>query len=151
WTEVRTHMVSALAFSIDSAILFGTGAPASFPVGGVAGRAIAAGNTAVVVPGTAPVIDWAEGVNQAMAKLEQAGLPITGHAVDVAVSSKFRGLRDTTGQPLFVPSLAADAYGTLYGRPMLVSYSGAFDNAVADLITGDWDLLVIGVRQDISV
>ena len=150
WANVRQAMVDALAYMIDSAILFGTAAPASFPTGGIAGRAIAAGNTAIAVPGT-PVIDWATAVNNAMALVEGAGLMVTGHAADIPVASKFRGLRDTTGQPLFVPNLSADAYSTLYGYPILFSASGAFDNTVADLITGDWNLLVVGVRQDLSV
>jgi HK97 family phage major capsid protein len=148
WPEVQKAITDSVAFSIDSAILFGENAPASFLPDGIVGDAIADGNT----PHTPAVdVDLAEAVNQAMADVENAGLNPTGHAADVSIKSKLRGLRDANGMPLFVPNLGADTYSTLYALPIEFSGSGAFDVEIADLITGDWTKLIVGIRQDLRV
>jgi HK97 family phage major capsid protein len=149
WSQVRQAVTDAVSFSIDSAVLFGDNAPPTFLAGGIAGQAIAAGNTAHT-PTTDPP-DVVSAVNAAMADVEDAGIEVTGHAADISIRSKLRGLRDENGQPLFVPNLGADAYSTLYGLPIAFSSSGAFDTDIADLITGNWNYLIVGVRRDMTV
>lgn len=151
WPAVQQAITDSVAFSIDSAILFGDNAPASFVTGGVVGDAIADGRTAHFPAAGPPLVDLAEAVNRAMADVENDGLNPTGHAADVSIKSKLRGLRDTNGMPLFVPNLGADTYSTLYALPIEFSASGAFDVSLADLITGDWTKLIVGVRQDLRV
>jgi HK97 family phage major capsid protein len=148
WTETRQALVDAMAYAIDSAILFGTNAPPTFLTDGVAGAAIAAGNTAHT-PGVDE--DLAHAVNLAMGDVEAAGLTPNGHAADVSIRSALRGMRSVDGLPLFVPNLSAEAYSTLYGLPIEFSGNGAFDTSVADLITGDWTKLIVGIRQDLRV
>lgn len=153
WSEIRSLMVEAVSWAIDAAILFGVDAPPSFVVqgaGGIVGQAIAAYgvHTNVAAPGQP---DLAAAVNQAMADVQGAGLPITGHAADISVEAQLRGLRAADGAPIFAPSLTAGAPGTLWGYPIRYSAGGAFDTDVADLLTGDWSKLVIGVRQDLRV
>lgn len=156
WTNVQQAIVDSIAFSIDSAVLFGDNAPPSFPAGGIYGVGTAAapagGGRTVHAPAAGPpVVDLAEAVNKAMGDVENDGLEVTGHAADIALRSKFRGLRDANGNPIFVPNLGADSYNTLYGLQLGFSSSGAFDPAKADLITGNWNYLIVGVRQDITV
>jgi HK97 family phage major capsid protein len=151
WPAVQGAITDSIAYSIDSAILFGENAPASFLTDGVVGDAIADGRTVHSPAAGPPVVDLAEAVNQAMADVESDGLNPTGHAADVSIKAKLRGLRDANGMPLFVPNLGADTYSTLYALPIEFSGSGAFDISLVDLITGDWTKLIVGVRQDIRV
>jgi HK97 family phage major capsid protein len=151
WNSVKAAIVDAVTFSIDSAILFGDNAPPSFLVDGVVGEAVRDGRVphSPVAPPGQP--DLAEAVNQAMGDVENDGLQPTGHAADVSIKSKLRGLRDANGLPIFVPNLGAGSYDTLYALPIAWSGSGAFDTTAVDLITGDWTKLIVGVRQDIRV
>jgi HK97 family phage major capsid protein len=151
WAAVQQAIVDAVTYSIDSAILFGENAPPSFPTDGVAGQALANGRVAHFPAAGPPVVDLAEAINLAMADVENDGLMPTGHAADVTLKSKLRGLRTTTGEPLFVPNLGAGMYDTIWNLPVAWSSSGAFDVSIADLITGDWTKLIVGVRQDIRV
>jgi HK97 family phage major capsid protein len=151
WPAVQKAVVDAITYSIDSAILFGENAPPTFPADGIAGQALAAGRVAHSPDDGPPVVDLAEAINQAMADVENDGLMPTGHAADVTLRSKLRGLRTTTGEPLFVPNLGAGMYDTIWNLPVEWSASGAFDISIADLITGDWSKVIVGVRQDIRV
>lgn len=141
WNYARPLLAQAIGRALDGAVLFGLNAPASFPVGGVYGRAVA------VNAGT----DALDTVNKAMAQVEGQGLAPTGHAAHLTVRSLLRGLRATTGE-LILGSTVIEGYQvpTIYGLP--VAYT-PFQNqqgvTPGDLITGDWNYLVIGVRSDI--
>ena len=138
WGTIRPMAASAMALAIDAAILFGDGAPASFPAGGVVG------NLAGIVPQDP---DLAEGVNQAMALVEETGLVPNGHASRVGVRAALRGLRDANGNPIYLPALQQGGVDTLYGVPIAFTLGWADDTV--DVITGDWTKLLIGVRSDI--
>jgi HK97 family phage major capsid protein len=140
WPAIRDRLAEAMAYSIDAAILFGEDAPPSFPVGGV----VAGAGTAFTDP------DYSIAVAEAMSAVEGKGVSVTGHAADISVRGKLRLLRDGNGVSVYIPSLQSDVPNTLYGVPIAFSANGAFDTAVADLITGDWSKLVIGVRQDLT-
>ena len=145
WESIQPRMVEALALALDEAVLFGTGAPASFPAGGVFGA-----STAVALP-AAPENDIAGLYNAALGEVEQQGLDPTGHAADVVTRSLLRGSRTTTGEPLYVPAITDSAGSTIYGLPIEFSRGGAFDTTKAISFTGDWTCLRIGIRQDIQV
>lgn len=137
WSAVRPELGAALGRAVDNAVLFGTGAPASFPAGGIT-------NGAPVAPAAA---DAVETVNQAMALVENSGLPVTGHAADLRVKSVLRGVRDTNNALLLgFDQVGANTVQTLYGVPIVWQL---LESASIDFITGDWDMLIIGVRQDI--
>lgn len=141
WPLVKARLAEAMAISIDAAVLFGDNAPPTFPVGGVAGGA----GTAYSDP------DYSVAVSDAMASVEAKGVNVSGHGADVSVRGHLRKLRDGNGVPLYLSSIR-DANGAeqLYGVPIIYSASGAFDTSVADLITGDWTKLVVGVREDMT-
>jgi len=145
WESIQPRMVEALAKAIDQAVFFGTGAPASFPTGGVF-----AFSGATALP-AAPQNDIAGLFNAAMGKVEAVGLNPTGHAADVTVRATLRGARTTTGEPLFVPSIAETNPDTVYGLPIFWSSGVAFDTTKAIAFTGDWTCLRIGIRQDVTV
>jgi HK97 family phage major capsid protein len=137
WAAIQPELAAAIGHAVDDAVLFGTGAPASFPAGGVV-----AGLTPVAA-GT----DVVDQVNVAMSQVEATGLPVTGSAADLKVKGAFRGVRDTTGALLLGFGQAdTGSFETLYGVPIEWTL---LNHATIDFITGDWTKLIIGVRQDI--
>lgn len=141
WTWARSRLAEAIAVRLDETVLFGgAGIPATFPPGGVANNA----NSITVSDG----IDAVDGVNRAMGAVEAQGLAVSGHAADLAVKAMLRGVRDENGALL----LGTEQVGqmqrpTLYGAP--ISYGQFASITAAELFTGAWQYLVIGVRSDI--
>jgi HK97 family phage major capsid protein len=148
FAEIQPRVSEKFGQLIDLACLFGSGAPSSFPASGVAGHAIAAGNH--VANGTS-AIDVAEDINQVMNKMENEGFSVEGFAARSGIKSMLRGLRSSQNVPIFQPSMQADAPPTLYGETILYSRNAGWVNATADLIAGDWDYSVIGIRQDMNI
>lgn len=137
WNFTRPLLAQALALALDQAVLWGIDAPATYPPGGVAAAALEAPEGSDVV----------ETINQAMGQVETQGLAVTGHAADLAVKASLRGVRDGSNALLLGPNQASgDATGTLYGLP--ISWQ-SFIGDTFDFITGAWQYLIIGVRQDI--
>lgn len=144
--EIKPQLAGAIASAFDAAVLFGTNAPASFP-NSVVEAAVAAAYEVEDGAGA----DLAADVNDAMALVEADGLAVNGHVARLAVKSRLRGLRDENGAPIFVSSLANDGgSASLYGEPIAFSGNGAWDPDAATLITGAWDHLCIGLRQDLT-
>jgi HK97 family phage major capsid protein len=139
WNWVRPRLAEAIGYALDDAVLFGVGAPGSYPVGGI----IANTFSQPVANGT----DAVDGVNQAMSLVESEGITVTGHAADLVVKGALRGVRDDTGALLLGESQADQVTRpTIYGIP--ASYN-PWSRQAPDFITGGWQFLIIGVRQDI--
>ena len=139
WNWVRPRLAEAVGYALDDAVLFGVGAPGSYPTGGIVSntfsQAVAAGTDAV------------DGVNQAMSFVEREGITVTGHGADLVVRGALRGVRDDTGA-LLLGETQVDQVSrpTIYGLP--ASYH-PWSVQVPDFITGGWQFLIVGVRQDI--
>lgn len=142
WNWARPRLAEAIATRLDETVLFGTAPiPTSFPQGGI----IAAAYSIPIGPVAVDVVD---GVNQAMTAVEAQGLPVTGHSADLGAKGMFRGVRDANGSLLLgTEQVAGMERPTLYGVP--IAYSAYAQVAAADFITGAWEYLVVGVRQDI--
>lgn len=141
WNYCRPLLSEAIAMAVDGAMLFGVNAPASFPVGGVEGAAIA-------VNAGADAIDT---LNLTMAQVEGQGLLVTGHAADITTRSVFRGVRATGGE-LVAGTTVLNGYEvpSLYGVPVTYTpFQGKAGIDPTSLISGNWRYLVVGVRQDI--
>mgnify|MGYP000166891119 CR=1 FL=1 len=131
---------------IDAAILFGTNKPSTWRTG-VVPSAIAAGNG---VPVGTSVFDDIMGENGLIAKVELDGFNPNGVMSAIQMRGKLRGLKDTTGQPIFKSDMqGATRYG-LDGMDMYFPMNGAFDPAQAQMIVGDWTQLVYAIRQDMT-
>jgi HK97 family phage major capsid protein len=140
WGWVRPRLAEAIARALDAAVLWGTNAPATFPAGGL---------DAVAAP-IAWSTDAVETVNEAMAAVEAQGIDVSGHAADLVVRSALRGVRDNTGALLLGTTQAGDVtQPTMYGVPIQYASFSQVGGTFADFFTGDWDNLIIGVRQDI--
>jgi hypothetical protein len=133
WDQVRPLISSAMAAVIDDALLFGNGEPASFPPDGVSGTTIDvtdAGNDALAA------------IDDGLALLEQRHVEPDGIAAGPAIGTALRKVyRDLMVTPESAPQQ------TLYGLD--VSKAATWDSADGDAIVGDWNYLVIGIRQDI--
>lgn len=146
WGEVKPRLTEAFGKVIDAAILFGTNKPSTWRAG-VVSSAIAAGNG---VPIGTSVFDDIMGESGLIAKVELDGFNPNGVMSAIQMRGKLRGLKDTTGQPIFKSDMqGATRYG-LDGMDMYFPMNGAFDPAQAQMIVGDWSQLVYAIRQDMT-
>ena len=146
WGEVKPRLTEAFGKVIDAAILFGTNKPSTWRTG-VVPAAIAAGNG---VPVGTSVFDDIMGENGLISKVELDGFNPNGVMAAIQMRGKLRGLKDTTGQPIFKSDMqGATRYG-LDGMDMYFPMNGAFDPNQAQMIVGDWSQLVYAIRQDMT-
>jgi HK97 family phage major capsid protein len=145
WDSVRPLIVEAIGMALDLAVLFGTGAPATWGDSVVEG-AVAAGNTEAMGTGD----DLAVDVAQLGVELAEQGYGVNGFASKPGFTWQMAQLRSTDGMPIFNPNLQGGLGATLYGYPFNEVANGAWDSAAATLIAGDWTKLILGVRRDIT-
>lgn len=146
WGEVKPRLVEAFGQKIDGAVLFGDEKPATWR-DDVVTTAVSAG--AVVSLG-ADLYDSILGEAGVIAKVEESSYFVNGHMADITMRAKLRGLKDTTGQPVFKSDMQTGTTYTLDGSPMSFPRNGAFDRSRALMISGDFSQLVYSIRQDIT-
>lgn len=149
WGEVRDQAMEALANRLDLAVLRGEGAPTSFPTNvvsqiGTASQTRTRGTAAAAAGGIA------EDLNQVMAFLENKGFNPTHFGADLALKSRLRTARDTTGQKLLDISA-----GEIEGLPIIFGMGGGW--SLAAPATGDPELIcfdrsnfVLGIQKQIT-
>lgn len=148
WGEVRPRVEEAFGKVIDSAVLFNVNKPDSWRDGLVT-SATAAGS--VVTLGSADSLyDKIMGEDGVIAMVEDSGYFVTGHMADISMRAKLRGLKDTTGQPIFKSDMQGATQYSLDGSAMNFPNNGAFDKSQALMISGDFSQLVYSIRQDIT-
>lgn len=148
WAEIKPRIMEAMGIAFDQAVMFGTNAPASWPTDLLA-AATTAGN--VIALGTgADLYDDLLGEDGVISLVEQDGFMVTGHVGDMSMRGKYRGLRDTVGQPLFKNSMQNNTQYELDGSPIFFPRNGAMDPAQALQFSGDFKQLIYAMRQDIS-
>jgi len=148
WQEVMPMLVQAIGAKIDTAIILGTGKPATWPTA-ILSEATTRSHV-VTVPNSSPdYYDLIMGESGLIAKVEEDGYFVSGHVANISLRSKLRGIRDEVGQPIFQPSMQGSAQYQLDGAPMYFSRNGALTADALD-IAGDWSQLVYSVRKDIT-
>lgn len=146
WGEVKPRLVEAFGAKIDAAILFGVDKPTTWR-DDVVKTATAAGS--VVTLGS-DLYDSIMGESGVIAKVEESSYFVNGHMGDITMRAKLRGLKDTTGQPIFKSDMQSGTTYTLDGSPMNFPRNGAFDRSKALMISGDFSQLAYSIRQDIT-
>ena len=146
WGEIRPRLSEQFGKLIDAAILFGTDKPSTWRKG-VVQSAIEAGNG--VAAGTS-IFYVIMGANALIAKVEQDGFNPNGVMSAVQMRGQLRGLKDTTGQPIFKTDMQGGTRYALDGMDMYFPMNGSFDPSQALMIVGDWSQLVYAIRQDIT-
>ena len=143
WGELRPALAEAIAQVLDAAVFGGINKPASWPAA-IEPAAITAGNTAEVGVSTPAQGGIVGDVGTAFDKVEQDGYQVSGVAAVAAMKGLLRKARDANGQRLVEPGSP-----TIEGVP--ISYLlPATVGATTRAIVGDFDLAVVGIRQDIT-
>jgi HK97 family phage major capsid protein len=147
WDEVKPRMTEAIGALVDSACLFGTGRPSTWNTSVYEG-AVAAGNTVTMGTG----VDLAQDVAHIGELLVQDGYSVDGFVARPGLNWRLTGLRSaSTNLPIYQPDLQdGRPGGNLYGYPLTEVDNGSWLESEAQLIAGDWDDALLGVRSDIS-
>lgn len=140
--KVTDLIAQEFARVIDAAVYFGTGAPASWPTGGVFGVANTALQTVVATDVAA------DDFNALLALLEEAGYDPTDVYAGRTMKAALRGQKDGSGTAIYNPLDGGVNAGTIYGVPL--SYPLGWNAASADALAVDDMGLVIGLRSDIQ-
>lgn len=146
WGMSKPLLMQAFGKLLDSTIVFGTNKPASFRKS-LYETAVDIGN---VVTDTGDTFTDIMGVDGVIAKVEESGFLATGAMAAVKMKAKLRGLKDTTGQPIFKSDMQSPTRYALDGFPLDFPMNGAFEYDKALMIAGDFSQLVYAVRQDIE-
>lgn len=147
--EVTPRVMEAIGQKVDAAVIFGDNRPAEWGLD-IIFRARQAGNNVSPVTGK-DYYDLILGENGVFAKVEDDGYGVTGALAPMNFKSKLRGLRDTTGQPIFKSNMQDVARYSLDGAPITFPENGAFYANIAQLVVGDFSQAVYAIRQDITV
>lgn len=91
------------------------------------------------------------GTDGLIAKVEESGYMVNGILASMRSRAALRGLKDTTGRPLFVSDMKGSTPYALDGSPLTFPQNGSFDQSVAQMIAGAWNQAVYSIRQDITV
>lgn len=149
WGEVRPRLVEAFGKVIDGAILFGTNKPTSWR-NSLLDTCKAADTTVKYNSASPTVYDDIMGEKGLFSMVEQNGYLVNGVMAHVGMRGQLRGLRDTTGNPIFKSDMQGTTQYALDGASMYFPMNGAFDASKALMFVGDWNELVYSIRQDIT-
>lgn len=145
WDSIKPLLNEAIGKKVDDAALFGVDKPDSWP-DAIIPAAVAAGNT--VARGTGD--DLGVDVSLLGKMLAQQGFGINGFASKPGMQWELVGLRNANGDPIYTQSLAGSPTSGLYGFPLNEVTTGVWDETEAELLAGDWNKFVVGIRQDIT-
>lgn len=146
WGTIQPRLAESIGRAIDAAIFFGTNKPSSWP-SAVVTAATAASHTYTRGTNNAAAGGIAEDLSQTMAKVEADGFDVNGWVSKTTFKAVLRGARATDGQKLLDVS-----NNTIEGSPLYYVMPGLWPtgNSAAEVITGDWSQMILGMRQDIT-
>lgn len=148
WGEVKPRCVEALGKKIDAAVLFGTDKPSSWRDGIVTGATSA--SNVVTLNSEDSLYDKIMAEDGVISKVEESGFFVTGNMADISMRAKLRGMKDSSGDPLFKTNVQGATTYTLDGTSIEFPRNGAFDKSQALMISGDFSQLVYSIRQDVT-
>lgn len=144
--EVTPRVNEAIGARVDAAVLFGTNRPTEWQ-NDIITMARQAGNN---VSGGAVTYDTLLGENGVISKVEESGHMVNGAIASMAMRGKLRGIKNTSGSPLFKSDMQGSTQYALDGAPLYFPQNGAFDASIAQMIVGDWSQAVYSIRQDVT-
>lgn len=144
--EVTPRVNEAIGARVDAAVLFGTNRPSEWQ-NDIITMARQAGNN---VSGGAVTYDTLLGENGVISKVEESGRMVNGAIASMAMRGKLRGIKNTSGTPLFKSDMQGSTQYALDGAPLYFPQNGAFDASIAQMIVGDWSQAVYSIRQDVT-
>lgn len=147
WGSVQPLLENAVARAVDSAAIFGTNAPASFPTAMVT-AAVAAGNTYTRGTNNAAAGGIAEDFNGLFKLTEADGYDVDGLAAHVAYKGRLRGARTSQGEATGEVS-PTNIYGVTPVYPARGLWPSPGTGA-AEALAFQRDQFVVGVRSDFT-
>lgn len=147
FSEVKDSITEAFYTLIDASCLFGTDSPFTT---NIFKSATDSGN--LIVRGTNANPEKKIGgldldVSDVMALVEDSGTDVNGFTVHYGIKNDLRKLRDANGNALFVPGTDQNEF---YSNPIDFSRNNAWDKTKADVIAGDFDKALVGIRDGIE-
>lgn len=145
WGEVKPRLIEAFGKKIDEAVLFGVNKPTSWR-DDIFTTAVSAGN---FITESDDIYDDIMGVDGLISLIEKTGYVPNNCISAINMRAKLRGLKDTTGNPIFKTDMQSSTQYALDGVPMYFPVNGAYDSSRANMIIGDFTQAVYSIRQDI--
>lgn len=148
WAEISPLIEQAFGQIIDLAILFGINKPADWR-DSIVQSATSAGN---IVTASTPTDIFGDifGEDGALAKVEASGFDPNGILTGVGMKGTLRGLRDESGQPIFMTNLQSSPQYSLYDMALNFVRNGSWQPSLAKMIIGDFNQAVYAIRKDIT-
>jgi HK97 family phage major capsid protein len=153
WGEARPKLETAIARALDGAIVFGDGAPASFPTN-IRAAAIAAGNRVETGTNAAAAGGVFGDLDDLIGAVEDDGYDVDAYAANRSLRRLLRKARNTTGDRVDRDRVSAgldelDGDPVIYGaRGLWPTAGGGASGLVA--VAMQSDQFVLGVRKDIT-
>jgi HK97 family phage major capsid protein len=136
---------NSIGFRVNS--LLTTGAGSTEPTGAVTASTLGATGTAAGgIPTGDNIVDLFYSTDAAV----RASTAFAFMASPTTIAS-IRKLKDTTGQYLFQPSLAAGTPDTLLGRPLIENPAMASGTSAKSILAGDWNAYRVRVAGGLQV
>jgi Phage capsid family len=132
WESVRPELAKSFAREFDRAALYGTGAPASYPTGGL--------TSANYAEQMVPVADPIDALDDAFAAVEDNGTEVDGILGGPGLRGVMRSLMLGTENVATPP-------GAIWGVPF--ETTPVWDKAVGAALVGGWEFVVVGIREDV--
>jgi HK97 family phage major capsid protein len=148
WSEVQPRITEAVGALIDSAVLWGVNKPVTWGESVFTGAG-KSGNW--VTEGTG--VDIGQDVSNLGLAMARTGYTVNGFAAMPGMSWKLTGMRSAQGVPIYQPDMTASPTGKgLYGYPLSEVNNGSWNFGLtgAEILMGDFDKAIIGIRKDIS-
>ncbi len=140
FSELRGLIAEAFYAAIDSACLFGTDSPFATNI-----FQSATDSENLIVRGTNKTLDL--DVSDAMALVEDAGLDVNGFVAHYGIKNDLRKLRDANGNALYVHGTDQNEF---YSNPIDFSRNNSWDKTKAEIIAGDFEKALVGIRDGIE-
>ncbi|MEX3710861.1 phage major capsid protein [Cytobacillus horneckiae] len=140
FAEMTPEIAKSFYTAFDAAGLFGINSPFAKSIFGVADGK---GNKVALGTNTSLDLD----VSDVMALVEDSGFDVNSFVAHRGIKNSLRKLRDANGNALYVEGVGQKE---LYNEPIEYAAKGAFDKTKAELIAGNFDYSIVGIRQGIE-
>lgn len=152
WGEVRPLVAQEFGRILDAAVIFGVNKPTTWLDPALVPGAIAAGNEQVEGTGDGTDLDLAADFNEAFGFVEDDGFDVNSAFTGRFLRRSLRGLRDDTGQPIYLDGVRGDNNtASIYGQDLRYVNNLGWDRDAAVALVGDASKVVIGIREDYQV
>lgn len=152
WGEVRPLVSQEFGRILDAAVIFGVNKPTTWLDPALVPGAIAAGNEQVEGTGDGTETDLAADFNEAFGMVEDDGFDVNSAFTGRFLRRQLRGLRDDTGQPIYLDAVRGDGNtASIYGQSLRYVNNLGWDRDAAVALVGDSSKVVIGIREDYQV